>query len=91
MVIIMKVFLMPTVIVIDWFLFKTNLKGNIMKSFAIVIATAFAVSAFAAEPVKTSAPAASAPAKVEAKKDEKKPSKSEPATKDAAPAKATAK
>ena len=59
---------MLTVIATDWFLFKTNLEGNIMKSIATLIATAFAVSAFAAEPVKTPAPAASAPANVEAKK-----------------------
>jgi hypothetical protein len=90
MVIIMKVFLMPTVIVTDWFLFKINLEGNIMKSFALVIASVFAVAAFAAEPAKTPAPAASAPAKVEAKKDEKKPVKSDSAKKDAAPVKAAA-
>jgi hypothetical protein len=67
-----------------------------MKSIAIVVASLFAVSAFAQAPakkeeVKPAAPAAtaSAPAKVEAKKDEKKPAKSEPAKKE--PAKADAK
>jgi hypothetical protein len=58
-----------------------------MKLIATLIATLFAVSAFAAEPAKKeeakpAAPAASAPAKAEAKK-EVKPTKSEPAKKDA--------
>lgn len=57
-----------------------------MKSIAILIASAFAVSAFAAEPAKAPAtPTATtgAPVVVTAKKDEKKPAKSEPAKKDA--------
>lgn len=53
-----------------------------MKLIATLIASAFAVTAFAAEPVKTevkpTAPVASAPAKVEVKK-EAKPAKSTPA------------
>jgi hypothetical protein len=65
-----------------------------MKLIATLIATLFAVSAFAAEPAKKeeakpAAPAASAPAKAEAKK-EVKPAKSEPAKKDAPKADAKA-
>lgn len=63
-----------------------NLKGNIMKLIATLIAGMFAVTAFAAEPAKKEekkavAPAASAPA---AKPADKKaePVKSEPAKKD---------
>ncbi len=57
---------------------------------AIVVASLFAVSAFAQAPAKKeeAKPAASAPAKADAKKDEKKPAKSEPAKKDAAKAEA---
>ena len=65
-----------------------------MKSILTLIATVFAVTAFAAEPAKTPvtpAPAAAtpAPAKAEVKKDEKKPVKSKsdkPAKKDTAAA-----
>ena len=67
-----------------------------MKSIAIVVASLFAVSAFAQAPSgmpgkaeAKPAATASAPAKVEVKKDEKKPAKSEPAKKE--PAKADAK
>jgi hypothetical protein len=63
-------------------------KGNFkMKSIAILVASLFAVSAFAQAPAKKEevkpAATASAPAKTEAKKEEKKPAKSEPAKKDA--------
>jgi hypothetical protein len=66
-----------------------------MKSIAIVVASLFAVSAFAQAPsgmpgkaeVKPAAPAATAsapaPTKAEVKKDEKKPAKSDGAKKDA--------
>jgi hypothetical protein len=70
-------------------------KGNFkMKSIAIVVASLFAVSAFAQAPakkeeVKPAAPAATASAPAPAKKEEKKPAKSEPAKKE--PAKADAK
>jgi len=58
-----------------------------MKSAIAILATVFAVSAFAQAPAKKEeakpAATASAPAKVEAKKDEKKPAKSDGAKKDA--------
>jgi hypothetical protein len=65
----MKTFLMPIVTVIVWFLFKTK-EINMNKIIAIV-ASVFALNAFA-----QTAPATPAPAKVE-KKAEAKPSKSE--------------
>ena len=62
-------------------------KGNFkMKSaIAILVASLFAVSAFAQAPAKKeeAKPAAAAPAKAEAKKEEKKPAKSDSAKKDA--------
>jgi hypothetical protein len=60
-----------------------NLKGKIMKALIATIVSAFALTAFAAEPAKAPATATSAPAKAEVKKDEKKPGKSTPAKKDA--------
>jgi hypothetical protein len=59
-----------------------------MKSAIAILATVFAVSAFAQAPSgmpgKAEAkPAATAPAKTEVKKDEKKPAKSDGAKKDA--------
>jgi hypothetical protein len=59
-----------------------------MKSIAIVVASLFAVSAFAQAPSgmpgKAEAkPAVTTPAKAEAKKEEKKPAKSDGAKKDA--------
>ena len=64
-----------------------------MKSIALVIASLFAVSAFAQAPSGTpgkaeAKPAVTAPAKTEIKKEEKKPAKSVPAKdeKAAAPA-----
>jgi hypothetical protein len=51
-----------------------------MKLIALVIASMFAVSAFAVESAK--APVTSAPAKAEAKKEAKKPAKSHTAKKD---------
>ena len=66
-------------------------KGNFkMKSAIAILATVFAVSAFAQAPAKKEeakpaapAVAASAPAKAEVKKEEKKPAKSDSAKKDA--------
>jgi hypothetical protein len=72
-----------------------TLKDIKMKAIIAIIATivsAFALTAFAAEPAKapaTLAATASAPAKAEVKKDEKKPAKSDAAKKE--PAKADAK
>ena len=59
-----------------------------MKSAIAILATVFAVSAFAQAPakkeeVKPATPVATAPAKAEVKKDEKKPAKSDSAKKDA--------
>jgi hypothetical protein len=59
-----------------------------MKTIAIVVASLFAVSAFAQAPSgmpgkAETKPAAAAPAKAEVKKDEKKPAKSDGAKKDA--------
>lgn len=68
-----------------------NLKGNKMKALIATIVSAFALTAFAAEPAKAPATPASAPAKAEVKKDEKKPTKSEPAKKDAKATAETAK
>jgi hypothetical protein len=67
-----------------------NLKGNIMKSLFLIVASVFALNAFAADAPKAPATPASTPAKVEAKKDEKKHTKSEPAKKDAPKASAEA-
>jgi hypothetical protein len=60
-----------------------------MKSIAIVVASLFAVSAFAQAPSgmpgkkEEAKPVATTPAKVEVKKEEKKPAKSDGAKKDA--------
>lgn len=53
-----------------------------MKAIIATIVSAFALTAFAAEPAKAPATATSAPAKVEVKKDKKKANKSQPAKKD---------
>jgi polysaccharide pyruvyl transferase WcaK-like protein len=65
-----------------------TLKDIKMKAIIATIVSAFALTAFAAEPAKAPAtPAATAsapaPAKAEVKKDEKKPAKSDSAKKDA--------
>jgi hypothetical protein len=76
----MKTFLMPTVTVIVWFLFKT--KEITMNKIIAIVASVFALNAFAADPApakkEEAKPTASAPAKVTA------PAKSEAKT---APAK----
>jgi hypothetical protein len=55
-----------------------------MKSAIAIIATVFAVSAFAQAPATNIVPAKpAAPAKAEVKKEEKKPAKSDSAKKDA--------
>jgi hypothetical protein len=70
-----------------------NLKGNKMKALIATIVSAFALTAFAAEPAKAPATPASAPAKAEVKKEAEvkkatQPAKSTPAKdeKAAAPA-----
>jgi hypothetical protein len=70
-----------------------NLKGNIMKSLFLIVASMFALSAIAADAPKAAdkaAPATAPAAKAEVKKDDKKPAKSEPAKKDAPKADAKA-
>lgn len=91
---------MLTVIVTEWYSFKTNLKGNIMNKLIVALMATVAVSAFAQtktepvavkttpNPVVAPAPAASAPAKAEVKK-EAKPVKSTPAKDEKAAAPAT--
>jgi hypothetical protein len=78
----MKIFLMLTANVTDWFLFKT--KEIIMNKIIAIVASVFALNAFAAETPK--ADAKPAPIKVE-KKAEVKPTKSQAK----APAKAATK